>query len=59
MNSSLEEQQNFVEKLYKRCSHSIERPSMVDRGIQVSTVIMNIPLGSVADPDPPDLCHFP
>jgi hypothetical protein len=35
MNSSLEQQRNFVDKLYKRCSHSIEKPNMVDRGIQV------------------------
>jgi len=34
-NSSLEKQRNFLNKFYKRCSHSYERPSMVDRGIQI------------------------
>jgi hypothetical protein len=38
MNSSLKKQQSFVEKLYHRCSHSIEKPSMADKGVQVSLI---------------------
>jgi len=34
-NKSLEKQKEFIVKFYKRCSHSYEKPSMVDRGIQV------------------------
>jgi len=34
-NKSLENQRQFLNKFYKRCSHSYERPSMVDRGIQI------------------------
>ena len=34
-NKSLENQRHFLNKFYKRCSHSYERPSMVDRGIQI------------------------
>ena len=34
-NTSLDKQREFLDKFYKRCSHSYERPSMVDRGIQV------------------------
>jgi hypothetical protein len=30
-NRSLDLQREFVRKFYKRCSHSFERPSMVDR----------------------------
>jgi HSP90 family molecular chaperone len=30
-NKSLALQREFVKKFYKRCSHSFERPSMVDR----------------------------
>jgi hypothetical protein len=38
MNSCLKKQQSFVEKLYQRCSHSIEKPSMADKGVQVSLI---------------------
>ena len=31
----MEKQRQFLAKFYKRCSHSYERPSMVDRGIQI------------------------
>ena len=34
-NKSVEKQKEFIDKFYKRCSHSYEKPSMVDRGIQV------------------------
>ena len=34
-NTSMERQREFLDKFYKRCSHSYERPSMVDRGIQI------------------------
>ena len=34
-NISVEKQKDFINKFYKRCSHSYEKPSMVDRGIQV------------------------
>jgi len=34
-NTSMEKQREFLNKFYKRCSHSYERPSMVDRGIQI------------------------
>ena len=34
-NTSMEKQREFLDKFYKRCSHSYERPSMVDRGIQI------------------------
>ena len=34
-NTSMERQREFLNKFYKRCSHSYERPSMVDRGIQI------------------------
>ena len=34
-NASMEDQRQFLAKLMKRCSHSYEKPSMVDRGIQV------------------------
>ena len=40
MNSSLEKQRSFVEKLYQRCSHSIEKPTMVDKGVQVPYTAM-------------------
>ena len=38
-NPSLARQREFLNKFYKRCSHSYERPSMVDRGIQVDKEI--------------------
>ena len=38
-NTSLDKQREFLDKFYKRCSHSYERPSMVDRGIQVEKEI--------------------
>ena len=31
-NTSMEKQREFLAKFYKRCSHSYEKPSMVDRG---------------------------
>ena len=34
-NTSMERQREFLANLMKRCSHSYEKPSMVDRGIQV------------------------
>jgi len=34
-NTSMEKQREFLDKFYKRCSHSYEKPSMVDRGIQI------------------------
>jgi len=34
-NKSIEKQKEFIDKFYKRCSHSYEKPTMVDRGIQV------------------------
>ena len=34
-NTSMEKQRQFIAKFYKRCSHSYERPYMVDRGIQI------------------------
>merc|ERR1719268_380474 len=34
-NLSIKDQKDFINKFYKRCSHSYEKPSMVDRGIQV------------------------
>ena len=34
-NTSMERQREFINKFYKRCSHSYERPYMVDRGIQI------------------------
>ena len=34
-NTSLRLQRLFLEKFYKRCNHSYEKPSMVDRNIQV------------------------
>jgi len=34
-NDSVKKQKDFIDKFYKRCSHSYEKPSMVDRGIQV------------------------
>jgi len=34
-NKNLAKQKEFINKFYKRCSHSYEKPSMVDRGIQV------------------------
>ena len=34
-NASMEDQREFLAKLMKRCSHSYEKPSMVDRGIQI------------------------
>merc|ERR1719348_1723688 len=34
-NLSIKNQKDFINKFYKRCSHSYEKPSMVDRGIQV------------------------
>ena len=34
-NTSMERQREFLAKLMKRCSHSYEKPSMVDRGIQI------------------------
>ena len=34
-NKSVKKQREFLDKFYKRCSHSYEKPSMVDRGIQV------------------------
>ena len=34
-NASMEKQREFLAKLMKRCSHSYEKPSMVDRGIQI------------------------
>ena len=34
-NASMEDQRKFLAKLMKRCSHSYEKPSMVDRGIQI------------------------
>ncbi len=36
MNKDLEKQRLFVNKLYARCSHSTARPSMADKGVQVS-----------------------
>lgn len=38
LNDDPSKQIQFIDSFYKRCSHSIEKPSMVDRGIQV---IMN------------------
>ena len=34
-NTSMKKQGEFLAKLMKRCSHSYEKPSMVDRGIQI------------------------
>jgi len=34
-NKSLKKQREFLDKFYTRCSHSFEKPAMVDRGIQV------------------------
>eukprot|EP00092_Neocalanus_flemingeri_P000078 GFUD01000080.1.p1 GENE.GFUD01000080.1~~GFUD01000080.1.p1 ORF type:complete len:1171 (-),score=266.56 GFUD01000080.1:163-3675(-) len=34
-NKNVAKQKDFINKFYKRCSHSYEKPSMVDRGIQV------------------------
>ena len=34
-NTCMKRQREFLSKLMKRCSHSYEKPSMVDRGIQV------------------------
>eukprot|EP00092_Neocalanus_flemingeri_P013687 GFUD01014760.1.p1 GENE.GFUD01014760.1~~GFUD01014760.1.p1 ORF type:complete len:1163 (-),score=280.67 GFUD01014760.1:114-3602(-) len=34
-NKSLQKQREFLDKFYMRCSHSFEKPAMVDRGIQV------------------------
>ena len=31
----------FLEAFYTRCSHSIEKPSMVDRGIQARNIRIN------------------
>ena len=31
----MKRQREFLSKLMKRCSHSYEKPSMVDRGIQI------------------------
>jgi len=39
MNKNLEKQRLFVNKLYARCSHSTARPSMADKGVQVSLVL--------------------
>jgi hypothetical protein len=38
MNRDLEKQRLFVNKLYARCSHSTARPSMADKGVQVSLI---------------------
>jgi len=35
LNEDLSLQGKFLEAFYTRCSHSIEKPSMVDRGIQI------------------------
>jgi len=35
LNSDIKRQEKFVKKFYQRCSHSFEKPSMVDRGIQI------------------------
>jgi len=35
MNSSMEKQRDFHKKFIKRCGHCFEKPSMVDRGIQI------------------------
>ena len=35
LNEDLSLQSKFLEAFYTRCSHSIEKPSMVDRGIQI------------------------
>jgi len=34
-NSSIKEQRRFIDAFYKRCSHSMEKPSLVDRGVQI------------------------
>merc|ERR1719334_1757961 len=34
-NKCVKKQREFIDKFYKRCSHSYEKPSMVDRGIQI------------------------
>ncbi|XP_023326537.1 uncharacterized protein LOC111699967 [Eurytemora carolleeae] len=34
-NTDCDLQRRFVKNFYKRCSHSFERPNMVDRGIQI------------------------
>ena len=34
-NKDIAKQREFVRKFYMRCSHSVESPTMVDRGIQV------------------------
>ena len=34
-NKDVKLQRKFIQKFYKRCSHSFERPNMVDRGIQI------------------------
>ena len=34
-NKSIATQREFMKKFYTRCSHSVERPSMIDRNIQV------------------------
>ena len=34
-NTSLKKQREFLDKCYARCSHSFEKPAMVDRGIKV------------------------
>ncbi len=39
MNKDLEKQRLFVNKLYARCSHSTARPSMADKGVQVSLIL--------------------
>lgn len=35
LNRNIKQQEKFVKKFYQRCSHSFEKPSMVDRGIQI------------------------
>ena len=34
-NKSIKSQRDFLDKFYARCSHSVEKPAMVDKGIEV------------------------
>ena len=34
-NKSIQTQRDFLDKFYSRCSHSVEKPAMVDKGIEV------------------------
>ena len=41
----MKKQREFLDKFYKRCSHSYEMPTMTDRGIQI---ILNSTVVSIA-----------